>query len=430
MSVHIFWFRRDLRLHDHRGLHTALTSGKPVLPIFIFDPDILDELERDDARVSFIHDSLMVMHRQLVQWGSGLRIFHGNPQEVFSQLLQNHQVDTVFAVRDYEPYATQRDRQVGEWLQSQGSMLELVKDQVIFEQSEVVKDDGKPYTVYTPYSRKWFANFDPSMIEEEVVAEYADRFLQGEVPAPMTLEAIGFRRSQIQVAPFDVSEDLVAHYEERRNFPAIQGCSQLGPHLRFGTVSIREVVRIARQHSETFWKELIWREFFMQILHHFPKVVDTCFKEKYERVPWKMNEAWFEAWCEGRTGYPMVDAGMRELNQTGYMHNRVRMVVASFLTKHLMIDWRKGEAYFAKKLLDYELSSNNGNWQWAAGCGCDASPYFRVFNPESQLKKFDGKGQYIRKWLPEFGTPAYPKPIVDHKEARQRAIDTYKQALG
>jgi deoxyribodipyrimidine photo-lyase len=429
-SISIHWFRRDLRLNDNHGLFKALSSGHKVIPLFIFDADILGELERDDARVSFLHDTLSEMDAHLKSIGSGLLILHGNPLDVWKKIISTYPLAEVHTNSDYEPYALKRDAEVRTLLEGKGIAFNSHKDQVIFEKSEVTKDDGLPYTVYTPYSKKWFSQFDAAMLEpyaSEELEHHYHRF--SKVPQMPSLADLGFNESALKVKPYHLEKERIAAYEKNRNFPAQNGTSNLSPHLRFGTISVREAFKRTHKVNHTFAKELVWREFFMQILFHYPHVVSQSFREKYDRVPWRNDEREFQAWCEGRTGYPMVDAGMRELNETGYMHNRVRMVVASFLCKHLLIDWRWGEAYFAKKLFDYELSSNNGNWQWAAGTGCDAAPYFRVFNPTSQIEKFDQYKQYIRQWVPEFESERYPEPIVEHKMARERAISTYKEAI-
>ncbi len=422
----VFWFRRDLRLEDNAGLSAALNSGHQVLPIFIFDTDILENLPKDDARVSFIYNSLLNIHNELAEEGGALLIKHGKPIEVWNQLLQEYPIKKVFFNKDYEPYATKRDQEITDLLASKGVVAYAHKDQVIFERSEVTKDDGKPYTVYTPYKKKWLTHFNAPNYK---LPEYncpKISFYKHSIDFP-PLKTIGFTASAIKVKPYTFHG--VDTYEEHRDYPAEDATSYLSPHLRFGTVSILKMVKMAAKRNETFLSELIWREFFMQILYHFPHVVTENFKPQYDAIQWRNNEEEFKQWCEGKTGYPIVDAAMRQLNKTGYMHNRVRMVTASFLCKHLLVDWRWGEAYFAEKLLDYELSSNNGNWQWCAGTGCDASPYFRVFNPSSQQQKFDKNFDYIRTWIQDFDTPSYPQPIVDHKMARERAINTYKMAL-
>ncbi len=424
-KIVIFWFRRDLRLHDNAGLSRALSSGLPVLPIFIFDENILDSLPKDDARVSFIYDNLMSLNSKLQKLGSSIKILKGKPIDEFKKLIKEFDLHAVFSNKDYEPYARKRDQEIHDFLKNNGIQWLSTKDQVIFEEHEVLKNDGKPYTVFTPYKRKWLEHFDGSAIEEKSTTGIG-RFYAVDFQVPSFLE-LGFTRSTIKVKEFNISQ--LGTYAAERNFPAIDSTSYLSPHLRFGTVSIRQIIRQLEPKNEVFLSELVWREFFMQILFHFPCVVYESFRKKYDNINWRNNEAEFENWCQGKTGYPMVDAGMRQLNQTGYMHNRVRMIVASFLCKHLLIDWRWGEAYFAQKLLDFELSSNNGNWQWAAGTGCDTAPYFRIFNPHEQLKKFDKDLIYVRKWVSEFDTFDYPQEMVDHKMARNRALERYKLGI-
>lgn len=431
-EVTVFWFRRDLRLEDNTGLYEALTSEHPVLPVFIFDPEILRELPRDDARVCFIHRELSRMREELRgQYGASLAVFHGSPGEVFKKLLTRWEIKAVYTNRDYEPYARKRDKEVASLLEEAGLPFRTFKDQVIFEKSEVVKDDGDPYVVYTPYMKKWKEVLQETGTPETMPSEAnLDRLVSDDsLPFP-ELEDLGFKPSPIRVPDYNLQESLISKYEQTRDIPGKDGTSHLGPHLRFGTISIRKVLgRAMKAENETFWNELIWREFFMQILWHYPHTVEEAFKKKYDRIRWRNREDEFERWKQGRTGYALVDAGMRQLNQTGYMHNRVRMLVASFLCKHLLIDWRWGEAYFAEKLLDYELSSNVGNWQWAAGSGVDAAPYFRIFNPMTQVDKFDKDHAYIQKWVPEYGTEDYPEKMVDHKEARERCLEVYKEAL-
>lgn len=426
----IFWFRRDLRLEDNIGLFHALNSGEQVLPVFIFDPDILTQLPEDDARVTFIHALLSKIQEQLLKKGKSLAVFHGKPQTVFQTLIASHNISTVYTNHDYEPLARKRDMEIYSLLKEHHITFKTSKDQVIFEKNEVVKDDGTPYVVYTPYSKKWKEKFRGIQLSRYLSEDYLDNISTHAYPF-LSLEDIGFKKSAITVSPFDISEKLIDHYEATRNFPAVSGTSMLGTYLRFGAVSIRKMVQKASESRyETFLNELIWREFFMQILWHFPHTVNRSFREKYDAVVWENNEVLFQKWCEGKTGYPFVDAGMRELNATGHMHNRVRMIVASFLCKHLLIDWKWGETYFAQHLLDYEQSSNVGNWQWAAGSGVDAAPYFRIFNPTEQIKKFDPDLKYIKKWIPELETSLYPKPIVDHKEAREKCLSVYKKAVG
>lgn len=423
-KISVFWFRRDLRLSDNVGLQKALQAGLPVLPIFIFDSNILEELPRNDSRVTFIHKTLQSINEKLRKQGSSILCLHGKPEQVWQKLVLEYEIVNVFTNKDYEPYAIERDLKVGSILKKYNINFQSFKDQVIFEENEILKADNSPYTVYTPYKRKWLEKFKLNKVLLNPKIENKN-FLKIKFPC-LTLEQIGFQKSDIKVLPYNLN---IKNYAETRDFPALDSTSYLSVHLRFGTVSIREIVSQLGKDDDVFLSELIWREFFMQILFHFPQVVNQSFKAKYEKIKWRNNEKEFELWCSGKTGYPLVDAGMRQLNETGYMHNRVRMVVASFLTKHLLIDWRLGEAYFAKKLLDFELSANNGNWQWAAGTGCDATPYFRIFNPTEQIKKFDKNLKYVKKWLPDFNSLSYPQPIVEHKLARQRALNTYKQAL-
>ncbi|WP_275315775.1 cryptochrome/photolyase family protein [Tenacibaculum bernardetii] len=424
-KIAVFWFRRDLRLEDNVALHNALKSGGKILPVFIFDEEIIDNLRKDDARVSFIYQTLHKLDTELKKEGSSLLIKKGNPLKIWESLIADYNITAVYINKDYEPYAIKRDQQVEAFLTSNNVDFYSYKDQVIFEKDEVVKNDGLPYTVYTPYKNKWLQKFDADIDTKEFVINFSD-FYHFTADFP-TLKAIGFEESSIKVKPYNLSS--LSNYDEIRDFPFQDKTSYLSPYFRFGLVSVRKMVLYALKTNATFLNELIWREFFMQVLFHFPKVVTNNFKQKYDAIPWRNNEEEFKKWCKGETGYPMVDAGMRQLNKTGYMHNRVRMVTAGFLCKHLLIDWRWGEAYFAEKLLDYELSANNGNWQWAAGTGCDAAPYFRVFNPESQLKKFDKDLEYIRKWIEDFDELTYPQPMVEHKLARERAISTYKKAL-
>ncbi len=425
MKLSVFWFRRDLRLEDNRALNQALSSGLPVLTVFIFDENILGELSSDDARVNFIYESLRSINMELNKHGSAVKIYIGEPVSVWKKIITQFNIENVYLNKDYEPYAVSRDDQIRALMDLGGIHLFENKDQVIFEENEVVKDDGKPYTVYTPYKKKWLQQFHKSP-NGPTELNRSGHFFPCNFSFP-ALEEIGFRKSPIKVRDFDLSR--LDRYAASRDIPGEDSTSYLGPHLRFGTISIRQVIRQLKPEDQVFLGELIWREFFMQILSHFPKVIDQNFNARYNGLVWRNDEREFEKWCRGETGYPLVDAGMRQLNRTGYMHNRVRMVVASFLCKHLLIDWRWGEAYFALKLLDYELSSNNGNWQWAAGTGCDAAPYFRVFNPTTQLQKFDGDLVYVKKWLPEFGTPDYPAPIVEHSFARNRALEVYKRSL-
>ena len=426
-STAIFWFRRDLRLQDNSGLYYALKENIDVLPIFIFDTNILDNLEdRADKRIEFIHQSLELIKSQLEELGSSLLVLHGDPVTIYKKLNPK----TVYTNHDYEPYALKRDGLIKDILERKGVTFNTYKDQVIFEKDEVTKDDGKPYTIFTPYSRKWKSKLEDSTLKSYPTEKHFDNFLKVKpIPIP-SLAEIGFEEIAFTFPERLVKQAIVEQYDKQRNFPAIAGTTKLSVHLRFGTVSIRKLAQVALKKNETWLNELIWRDFYHMILWHFPQVETKAFKPAYDKIEWRNNEKEFAAWCEGKTGYPIVDAGMRELNTTGFMHNRVRMITASFLTKHLLIDWRWGEAYFAKKLLDFDLAANNGGWQWAASSGCDAAPYFRVFNPQLQTEKFDPKLEYIKKWIPEFGTDAYPKPVVDHKLARERVLKVYKEALG
>lgn len=429
-NISIFWFRRDLRLFDNAGLYHALKSDHPVLPIFIFDKNILDKLQNNsDARVHFIHQQLQQMQEDLGELGSSLKVYYGKPLDVWKKILKEFEVKAAFTNRDYEPYAQERDKAVYELLGKKDIPFKGFKDHVIFEKNEVLKKDGKPYTVFTPYSRIWKATLNDFYLKSYPIEEYQNNFHACKALKIPSLKAMGFKPSTIPIPSTKVSKKIISTYNETRDYPAQIGTSRLGIHLRFGTISPRQLAKQALKLNETFLNELIWRDFYQCILFHFPHAAKSAFKPKYDVIEWRKDEQDFQKWCEGMTGYPMVDAGMRELNATGYMHNRVRMVVASFLTKHLLLDWRWGEAYFAEKLLDFDLAANNGGWQWAAGTGCDAAPYFRIFNPTSQMEKFDKQKGYIKKWIPEFGTPDYPEPMVEHKFARQRALDTYKAAL-
>lgn len=428
-KITLFWFRRDLRLLDNTGLFYALQQEKNVLPIFIFDQNILDKLEdKEDARVTFIHNQIEKLHNELKKKGSSIMVHYGDPLEIYKDLLSEYEISAVYTNRDYEPYAKERDKKISELLKSAGSDLHSFKDQVIFEPKEILNGSGQHYKVFTPFSRQWLSKYE-NLKKETLDSPNWENLYHCEEMALISLEEMGFKASSIPIPTKSVDEELIRHYDEKRNFPALQATSRLGIHLRFGTISIRKLAKKASSLNKTYLNELIWREFYMMILDWNPHVVEKAFKPAYDQIPWINNENEFQKWCDGQTGYPIVDAGMRELNTTGFMHNRVRMIVASFLTKHLLIDWRWGEAYFAKKLLDFELASNNGGWQWAAGTGTDAQPYFRVFNPSSQTEKFDKDLKYIKKWVPEYGTEKYPKPIVDHKYARVRAIETYKKAL-
>jgi deoxyribodipyrimidine photo-lyase len=421
--ISVFWFRRDLRLQDNTALYHALKLGEPVLPIFIFDTDITNQLNEDDARVNFIYDTLIDIDKELKSYGSSLLILKGNVDEVWHTLIKDHKVANVFFNKDYEPYARERDRRIGRMMETHGIEVQTFKDQVIFEPHEVLKADGNPYTVFTPYKRKWLQHYESVTIYDVSKFPFFMQCVR-EVPHKSKL---GITPSVIKVQTYDLN--VVAEYAKHRDYPSVDGTSRLGPYLRFGLVSVRSLMANIGSVSEIFTSELVWREFFMQIIYHFPHVVKENFRPKYNNIQWVNDKHLFELWKVGKTGYPIVDAGMRELNQTGYMHNRVRMLTAGFLCKHLLTDWRWGEAYFAEKLLDYDLSANNGNWQWAAGTGCDAAPYFRVFNPYTQAKKFDARLEYINRWIHELNTLEYPQPVVVHEQARKRALETYKVGL-
>ena len=428
--VNIFWFRRDLRLDDNAGLYHALKVGTPVVPIFIFDRNILDELkDRTDRRVQFIHQALQQIQKHLISIGSTLDVRYGSPAEIWKQLIKDYTIANVYLNHDYEPYATKRDADIRNMLKENSISFHTYKDQVTFEKNEVLKDDGKPYTIFTPYSKKWKAKLNDFYSSSFPTKKYLSNFFKQKTKEIPSLEVMNFKSAAQSFPTKELQTEIIKHYKEQRDYPANAGTSRLSVHLRFGTISIRELVRKAVQLNETFLNELIWRDFYQMILWHFPYVVGNAFKPEYDNIKWRNNEKEFEAWCKGETGYPIVDAGMRELNDTGFMHNRVRMIVASFLTKHLLTDWRWGEAYFAEKLLDFELASNNGGWQWAAGSGCDAAPYFRIFNPYLQTKKFDPELKYIRQWVPEYEELTYPPPIVDHETARKRCLEAYGMAV-
>ncbi|WP_235298346.1 cryptochrome/photolyase family protein [Portibacter marinus] len=433
-KVNFFWFRRDLRLQDNAGLYRILKMEKEVIPVFIFDKEILDKLEdKRDARVEFIYNTISQIKAELRELNSDIIVKYGYPLEIWKDLLEEFDVHSIYTNRDYETYAKDRDKQVKELIESKGGIFNDYKDHVLFESTEVRKDDGDPYIVFSPYKKTWLSKIDNGkddfFLKSYPCEKYYDGFKKNIDFKMITLEEMGFQKSNIDIPPKTVNQSTIKEYDKKRNFPAIDGTSRLGIHYRFGTISIRDKARKAWDLNEVYLSELIWRDFYSQILNEFPHVEEEAFRKKYDRIEWRNNEEEFAAWCEGRTGYKIVDAGMRELNETGYMHNRVRMITASFLTKHLLIDWRWGEAYFAKKLLDYDLASNNGGWQWAAGSGTDAAPYFRIFNPYTQIKKFDKNLEYVNQWVPEHDTDDYPKEIVEHKAARERCLKVYKEAL-
>ncbi|MCO4806497.1 MAG: deoxyribodipyrimidine photo-lyase [Flavobacteriales bacterium] len=429
-AVSLFWFRRDLRLEDNHGLYQALKDGNNVQPIFIFDTNILDKLDDTcDRRISFIYHQIQALKSELIALGSDLTVFHGDPLTILDQLSEG-KLDALYSNRDYEPYAKARDKAVYEMLDKKGIPFRGYKDHVIFDKDEIAKDDGDPYVVFTPYSRKWKTQLEPLHYQPYPSAKCTHNLKASLKPENLiSLDALGFQKHEEDWPEQTVDIDVIKNYHETRDIPGIMGTSRLSVHLRFGTISIRHLVKHGLEHNEKWLNELIWRDFYQSILWKFPHVASSCFRSKYDRIPWRNNEQEFKTWCEGKTGYPIVDAGMRELNATGLIHNRVRMVVSSFLTKHLLIDWRWGEAYFASKLLDYDMASNNGGWQWAAGSGVDAAPYFRVFNPTLQTERFDPNLVYVRKWVTDLDSPDYPERMVDHKMARERAIRVYKEAL-
>ena len=425
----IFWFRRDLRLKDNVALHNALKNNDEVTPLFIFDENIISELPRDDKRINFIYSELENIKAQLVNIGSDLLVFKGNPENIFRKLIENNNIEKVYTNQDYEPYAISRDKEISQFLKSNNIEFLTYKDQVIFEKDDISKSDGKPYLVFTPYSKIWKSKLTDEMLVDNSINKYKSNFKQYETPTQlMSINELGFEKINIHASSKNLDIDIINNYHNTRDFPAIIGTSNMSVHLRFGTVSVRELVSKAKDTNEKYLNELIWREFFMSILYHFPHTISENFHPKYDKMVWRNDTTEFEAWCEGKTGFPLVDAGMRELNETGLMHNRVRMVVANFLTKLLLIDWRWGEEYFAKKLLDYEMSSNVGNWQWASGTGVDAAPYFRIFRPDTQVERFDKELEYIRKWIPEY-KENYITPIVDYKLARERALESYKRIM-
>nr|WP_297310201.1 deoxyribodipyrimidine photo-lyase [uncultured Flavobacterium sp.] len=429
-KIAIFWFRRDLRIEDNHGLFQALNSGYKVLPIFIFDPIILNCFEdKQDRRVDYIHQALQNINKKLAPFNSGIDFFFKTPIEVFEELTSKYNIEKVFCNHDYEPKAIHRDLEVQNFLKTQSVDFHSYKDQVRFEKYDILKADNTPYTVFTPYSKKWKLLLKNELLPYYDSENYLNHLIQKADFQKFSLEEIGFNKTNLQFSEPTLEIDIIGNYNELRDFPAKNHTTHLGIALRFGTISVRKCIDFARRSNETWLNQLIWRDFFMQILFHFPNVENNSFKPKYDAIPWINNVDEFQKWCEGKTGYALVDAGMRELNTTGFMHNRVRMLVASFLTKHLLIDWRWGEAYFAQKLNDYDLALNNGNWQWAAGCGCDAAPYFRIFNPDEQLKKFDSNLEYINKWVKEFSTLQYYHKIIEHSFARNRALETFKKTL-
>ncbi len=430
-NITIFWFRRDLRLSDNAALWHALKSGLPVLPIFIFDKNILDQLQnKKDARVLFIHQTIAKLKEELEALSSSLLVFYGEPLEIFQKLLVRYKMKTVFANRDYEPYAQSRDQEIYEMLKLCNVDFKGAKDHVIFEKNEITKDDKKPYTIFTPYANKWKSTINQFYLKPYPTQKYFKNFLQCTAFSLPTLAEIGFEDFKFAHFPDKkINLKIIKQYSQNRNFPALNGTTHLSLHLRFGTVSIRQLAKIALENDEQWLNELIWRDFYQMIIFHFPHSAKKSFKPAYDKIIWRKSNEDFQKWCNGKTGYPIVDAGMRQLNETGFMHNRVRMIVASFLAKHLLLDWRLGEKYFAEKLLDYDLASNVGGWQWAVGSGCDAAPYFRIFSPASQTEKFDAQHEYIKKWVPEFESKNYPQPMIEHKAARERCLWVFKEGL-
>ena len=431
VEASIFWFRRDLRIDDNPGLYEALANSKNVIPIFIFDTNIIDNLPSDDNRIKFIWHSLSLLNERLKEVGSKLNVFKGNPLEVFKKIILKYRLTSVYVNRDYEKYSIKRDKEINTFLNENKIAFNLSKDHVFFEPNEILKSDGTPYTVFTPYSKKWFEKFYSEKLPQYQIKNLVDNFFKTNYKPIISLSEIGFSNDEIEFEKFNLGDELIKNYNSKRDFPYLNSTSKIGPYLRFGLISVREVGKktIEKKFDQSFLRQLIWRDFYIQIFFHFPDSENENFKPAYDKIIWLNEEEKFEKWCAGETGYPIVDAGMKELNATGFMHNRVRMIAASFLCKHLLIHWKKGESYFAKKLLDYEMASNVGNWQWVAGTGVDAAPYFRLFNPEIQMKKFDPQKVYIKKWLPKYDPENYLEPIIDHNYARERCLNAYKIAL-
>ena len=431
VEASIFWFRRDLRIDDNPGLYEALANSKSVIPIFIFDTNIIDNLPSDDNRIKFIWHSLSLLNERLKEIGSTLKVFKGNPLEVFKKITLKYRLTSVYVNRDYEKYSIKRDKEINSFLNENKIAFNASKDHVFFEPDEILKSDGTPYTVFTPYSKKWFEKFYSEKLPQYQIKNLVDNFFKTNYEPIISLSEIGFSNDEIEFEKFNLDDELIKNYNSKRDFPYLNSTSKIGPYLRFGLISVREVGKktIEKKFDQSFLRQLIWRDFYIQIFFHFPYSENKNFKPAYDKIIWLNEQEKFEKWCAGETGYPIVDAGMKELNATGFMHNRVRMIAASFLCKHLLIHWKKGESYFAKKLLDYEMASNVGNWQWVAGTGVDAAPYFRLFNPEIQMKKFDPQKVYIKKWLPKYDPENYLEPIIDHNYARERCLNAYKMAL-
>ena len=466
----LVWFRRDLRDYDHAALYHALKAAERVYCVFVFDTDILDRLnDKADRRVEFIWESVRELKAALQEKSGDLIVRHGCAAEILPALATELGVKAVYANRDYELAANERDEAVAKTLKQQGIAFHAFKDQVIFERGEILTQAGRPYGVFTPYKNAWLRTLEDFYVRPYPVDRYISHLAQHSSDDMPSLEAIGFERTNLHALKipigmtggkrlFDEFLDRIDQYKEARDFPAVKGPSYLSVHLRFGTVSIRHLARTAwrmeGRGAETWLSELIWRDFYFQVLHHHPQLAaGRAFHSEFEHIAFPNDEALFQAWCEGRTGYPLVDAAMRQINQTGYMHNRLRMVAASFLVKDLLIDWRWGERYFAEKLIDYDFAANNGGWQWAASTGCDAQPWFRIFNPVTQSEKFDAQGKFIRKYVPELARcndkeihapwlisadrqqtlglaigRDYPLPVIDHAVQRERALELYKAA--
>lgn len=425
--INVVWLRRNLRIEDNPIIQKAAKDDLPILLLFIFDKNILSKLAKDDARVDFIHRTLEKLRTQLQSYKASILCVHGFPDEIIRKLIKSVRINAIFHAEDFEPAAKLRDDKIKEIAQESGIAVYTALDHVIFHPSSVLNKQGRPYLVYTPYYRAWKEKFVQNL--DFLCQQKSNEFqgIEADFDIP-TLKEIGFAPTPIALPQATVDRTLMETYKERRDFPAQDAASRLGLHLRFGTISpLQLALEAAKTTDDTFLKQLIWREFFIQIMYHFPESMNAAFKPAYRNMPWRFDEGQFDRWKAGQTGIPIVDAGMRELIATGTMHNRVRMIAASWLTKNLLIDWRLGERYFAEKLLDFELASNVGNWQWVAGTGVDAAPYFRIFNPHSQAKKFDPQGAYIRKWVPEFDSLTYTAPMIDYKASRERCLAFYKE---
>ena len=423
-AISVFWFRRDLRLHDNCGLYNALKSGNKIMPIFIFDKHILENLPQNDLRINIIYKMLLILNQDLKAYNSCLTIYFGDPLEIYKEILTSLNIDSLYFNIDYEPYATKRDNSIKDLFSSCGKKVFSFQDQVIFHENDILKNDGKPYHIYTPYSNKWIENFEELKFIPYQILDHCSNFLTFDYKPLPPLEQLGFIMNNIEYSPPTIPTDIIQNYHHTRNFLNENSTSQISVHLRFGTISIREISSVAAKLNNVFLKELIWREFFMMIIYHYPTVVDQNFSSKHNLLLWSTDMEQFSKWANGKTGFPIIDAAMTQLNQTGKMPNRLRMICAHFLTKLLLIDWRLGEHYFGQKLLDYDLAINNGNWQWAAGTGCDAAPYFRFFNPTLQQQKYDPQEEYIKKWLPKNYNST---PMIDYLNAKTNSLKFYKQ---